>query len=259
MYKEHKAFKTPEDEKKIWRYLDFIKFFDLISTNTLFFPSADKLGDPFEGSYPKAWKEYFNANIDKIFIPETWDIIDRNSAPKDFSRARRLQRKFVAISCWNMQEEESAALWNIYTSTIGGIALQTTVANLKKSIINEKRDIHIGEVEYIDYNSELLSDTFTGDYILKIFLYKGKSYSFEHEVRMVVKLPVIKKIDQFHAKFISNHKGYNVKIDPNILIEKIYISPTSDKWHKKVVETLLEKYELKKVVHQSILKRTPVF
>jgi len=263
MFKEHEAFITPKDEQKIWRYMDLAKFVDIIDRGKLYFPTADRLGDPFEGSFPKAYIDYFNANLDKIFRPETWGIIDREQAPKSFSRARRTVRKFVAVSCWNMQEEESTALWKIYcgtfSGTFGGIAIQTTIGSLKRSIADENRDIYIGKVEYIDYFSEPPSEL-TGDFFLKVFLYKGKSFKFENEVRAITKLPELKRIGDFHAKFIPGHKGYDVTIDLDLLIENVYLPPTtSSKWQKKVVESLLVKHGLKKKVRQSDLNKTPVF
>ena len=55
MYKNFPAvFESPQDENaKIWRYMDFTKFVNLLDTSKLFFPRADKLGDPFEGSFPR--------------------------------------------------------------------------------------------------------------------------------------------------------------------------------------------------------------
>ncbi len=93
--------------------MDFIKFVDIIDRKKLFFPTVDRLGDPFEGSFPKAYINYFNANLEKIFLPETWGLINSEEAPKGFSRARRLARKFIAVSCGNLQAEESAALWKL--------------------------------------------------------------------------------------------------------------------------------------------------
>ncbi|MBN1862822.1 MAG: hypothetical protein JW790_04190 [Dehalococcoidales bacterium] len=258
MYKEHPAFKTPEDNKKIWRYMDFIKFADIIDRRKLYFPTVDRLGDPFEGSFPKAYIDYFNANLDKIFRPETWELINREQAPKGFARARRTNRKFVAISCWNMQEE-SAALWQLYCHSDNGIAIQTTIKRLKNSLKDEKRDVHIGEVEYIDYYSQPPSDSLPDDFFPKPFLYKGKSFKFENEVRAVTELPQLEKISDFHAKFIPGHKGYDVTIDPDLLIENVYLSPMSSKWQKKVVKSLLSKYGLKKKVYQSILDEKPIY
>jgi len=45
-------FVSPQDEvTKIWRYMDFTKFVSMLENKGLFFPSADNLGDPFEGSF----------------------------------------------------------------------------------------------------------------------------------------------------------------------------------------------------------------
>lgn len=55
MYKEHPVFEKPENENaKIWRYIDFTKFVSLLDKSALFFTRADRLGDPFEGSYSRA-------------------------------------------------------------------------------------------------------------------------------------------------------------------------------------------------------------
>ena len=45
---------TPSGNEKIWRYLDFAKFINILDKKSLFFSRVDKLGDPFEGSFPKA-------------------------------------------------------------------------------------------------------------------------------------------------------------------------------------------------------------
>jgi len=268
MYKENAVFKTPADNTKIWRYMDFTKFVDIIDRKKMFFPTVAMLSkiDPFEGSFPKSYIDYFNANIDKIFIPETWMTFNRASAPKDFSRARKSMSKFVAVSCWNKQDESSAALWKIYCSTFNGIAIESTIGRLKDSLQSEERDIYIGEVEYIDHHSPepsgLISKTpgTTPDDILhKVYVYKEKSFNYENEVRAIVKLPEIKPVNQFQFKIIKNHKGYSATIDPNLLIENIYLAPMikDSKWQKEVIKSVLEKYGLKKKVF--ISDKKPVF
>ena len=42
----------PLDDTVLWRYMDFTKFVSLLEKSALFFPRADKLGDPFEGYWP---------------------------------------------------------------------------------------------------------------------------------------------------------------------------------------------------------------
>ncbi len=53
MYEENAFFNSPPMDAVLWKYLDFTKFVSLLDKNTLFFVRADKLGDPFEGSYSR--------------------------------------------------------------------------------------------------------------------------------------------------------------------------------------------------------------
>ena len=53
MYEEHETFTPPSSDAILWRYMDFTKFVSLLEKQALFFPRADKLGDPFEGSFTK--------------------------------------------------------------------------------------------------------------------------------------------------------------------------------------------------------------
>ena len=54
MYEENPAFQQPDNlDARVWRYMDFFKFVSSLQKSTLYFARADKLDDPFEGSYPK--------------------------------------------------------------------------------------------------------------------------------------------------------------------------------------------------------------
>ena len=51
---EKSIFTAPNDPNiHIWRYMDFTKFVSMLQKGGLIFSRADKLGDPFEGFYPK--------------------------------------------------------------------------------------------------------------------------------------------------------------------------------------------------------------
>lgn len=261
MYKEHPVFETPEDSQKIWRYMDFTKFLDILDRSELFFPRADKLGDPFEGSLPKSSIEERNLTLEKTYRPEFFKyIVPKEEAPKALSRATKNLRKSYAISCWSMSEEESAALWQLYRSSQGGVAIQTTVGRLKKSFEREKRDIYIGEVKYINY----VRDSIPINNALYPFLYKRESFKHEQELRAVIFSTNFVTEGGF-LKRISYPEGYCVQIDPDILIENVFVSPVTPKWQNELVKSMLSKYGLKRKVskvHQSDLslkKRKPLF
>jgi hypothetical protein len=51
----HPDFSAPASaETRIWRYLTFAKYIDLVEREEIFFARADRLGDPFEGTLSKA-------------------------------------------------------------------------------------------------------------------------------------------------------------------------------------------------------------
>lgn len=110
MYKEHPVFEKTENENiKIWRYLDFTKFVSLLDTKSLFFIRADKLSDPFEGSFSKA-----NIKLRPLVYGENFSIIHEK-----FSKFHMEIRKFTFINSWHMNEYESDAMWRLYLHSKG--------------------------------------------------------------------------------------------------------------------------------------------
>jgi len=255
MYREHEVFITPEDSTKIWRYMDFTKFLDILARKALFFPRADKLGDPFEGSLPKASIKERSYKFEEMFRPEfTQQFHSKKDVSKALSRGTKTIRKSYSISCWNIGEEESAALWHLYSNNEGGIAIQTTMNRLKNSFKEETRDIYIGKVAYINYFEESIpiNNSFYP------FLYKRKSFEYERELRAVVRsLKLIR--DDIILKKIICLEGYYVKVNPEVLIDKIYLSPICEKWQKELIKSVLSKFGLKKSVIETGLNAKPLF
>jgi len=167
MYKEHPVFEKPEnDEAKIWRYMDFTKFVSLLDKSALFFSRADKLDDPFEGSYSKA-NVKLRPQMYKDKIPP--DVL------KHLTEFHKLFVKYTIINCWHLNEYESAAMWKLYLKSNEGIAVRSTFNRLKVSFEAEKRVIFIGKVQYIDYEKDWLPE---GN-ALYPFVHKRKSFAHE--------------------------------------------------------------------------------
>ena len=99
--------KGPLDNSiKIWRFMDFTKFVSLITKNALFFSRADKLGDPFEGSWPRnsieKRPEILGTGVDKVVAKE----ISNN-----YGQYSKKLITHAAINCWHANKYESAAMW----------------------------------------------------------------------------------------------------------------------------------------------------
>ena len=159
MYKKYPGLVTPNDNMTIWRYMDFTKFVSLVDKSALFFSRADKLGDPFEGSYSRA-NVNLRPTVYKDKIPQ--DALRRMSG---FSK---ILPKFTVINCWHINEYESAALWGLYLKGREGIAIRSTFDCLKGCLKDEGHHIFIGKVKYIDYEKDWLLDLGSMTITLKI-------------------------------------------------------------------------------------------
>jgi hypothetical protein len=169
MYREHPEFRRPPNEHaKVWRYMDFMKFVSLLHTETLYFRRADKLDDPFEGSYSAPSLAEIKRFIDDLHVDTALFL-------KEFVRERadfvKKMRTCTAINCWHMNDTESVAMWKLY-KTDYGVAIQSTYKRLRDCFAETNEPIFVGTVKYIDY--EL--DTISGNEVLSPFLYKRKSY-----------------------------------------------------------------------------------
>ncbi len=237
MYKEHHIFEKPENEHaKIWRYIDFAKFVSMLDKKALLFSRADKLGDPFEGSYPNANVILRKEELEAANLPV-------NKVSKFMGVNLKRFVRSALVSCWCLSEYESAALWTLYTKSDKGIAISSTFHCLKTSFGNGSPDIYISKVKYIDYQKDL----FPTKNPLYPLICKRKSFEFEQELRAVT----LQSPRSDHSRYIT--------VDLDTLIQKIYVAPTSPKWFYKLVKSIMEKYELDKDVLQSNLDENPIF
>jgi len=248
MYKEHPVFEKPDNENiKIWRYLDFTKFVSLLDKQALFFARADKLSDPFEGSYSKA-----NIKLRPIIYKELGSYFD--PVQKQFQVFSKEIKKFTLINSWHMNEYESAAMWKLYLKTDEGVAIQSTFKRLTESFHNYEGNVYIGKVKYIDYQTEWLPEGNT----FYPFLHKRKSFEHERELRAIIQiLPV--KDGNINLKLEVLDTGAYIPVDLDILIEKIFVSPMAPKWFNELVNSIINKYNLNKEVTQSSLAEGPVY
>lgn len=246
MYKEHPVFEKPEKATaKIWRYMDFTKFVSLLDKSALFFSRADKLGDPFEGSFSKANIE-LRPQVYKGEIPQETFI--------RLGEFVKSLKKFTAINSWYLNEYESAAMWKLYLKSNEGIAIQSSFEKLKDSLKDEAHGIHIGKVKYIDYEKDWVPEGNS----FHPFLHKRKSFEHEQELRAVIQ-EIPSKDDKIDLSKPLFDDGIYISVDLDVLINRIYLAPTSPKWLRELVKSVTRKYGLDKEVHQSSLDDVPVY
>lgn len=251
MYEEHSTFIQPVNEDiKVWRYMDFTKLVSLIDSRRLYFTRADKFDDPFEGSWPKINVAAREIVPDEI-KPEVRDKFLESM--RNMGETNKHWPRYIAINCWHMNDHESAAMWKLYLKSNEGIAIQSTYARLKKSLINDEA-LHLGLVKYIDYDSEHIGDW----NIFAPFVHKRKSFEYEQEVRVVLlKWPI--RDDNFDFTYETIDHGLQIKVDLETLIERIYIAPSAPSWFADLVKAVINRYGYTFDVVQSRLNENPVF
>lgn len=94
---------TPDNNQKIWRYMDFSKYVDLITNRRLHFARADKFEDPYDCSV----MQFFGEPYRQLSLENP----QGNERTRQVNTFRRL---FVYLNCWHMNDVESAALWSLY-------------------------------------------------------------------------------------------------------------------------------------------------
>jgi len=251
MYEEHPTFIRPENEDiKIWRYMDFTKLVSLIDSRRLYFTRADKFEDPFEGSWPK-----INVSAREL-VPEEIPHEGRKKYLKDMRGMGEINKnwpRYHAINCWHMNKYESAAMWRLYLKSDEGIAIQSTYAKLKKSLIDDEK-IYLGKVKYIDYDTEYID---AGN-VFGPFIHKRKSFAHEQEVRALVsKWPTSECGLDFTQETIEH--GLQIKVDIETLIERIHVAPNAPAWFADIVKAVITRYGYNFEVVHSNLNENPVF
>lgn len=238
MYSTHDCFNTPPDSTLIWRYMGFTKFVSLLEGEFLYFSRADRFDDPFEGSWPKM-------NIDHRFDDDL-DVTEQ--LKKNLSFGFKKMRENTYINCWHGSEFESDAMWSLYAAKNEGIAILTTVGNLKESLKDTKK-VYIGGVKYIDYDIDQIPIANNG---YAPYLYKRHHFAHEKEIRAIVGL------SQQDAVVYPN--GIEVPINIEKLIVKVYVAPYAQVWFHKLIKSVLIRYGYNNIeVVQSSLKALPLY
>jgi hypothetical protein len=202
------VFPQPDNKSvSVWRYLDLPQLIHLLSTSKLYLPRADLLNDDQEGALCKL-------------------------------------KKSVFISSWHIGEEESYAMWRIYSIAPFGLALRTTYKNLATCF--KDKAVHVGCVNYIDYSTEKIPD----DVFYRYFMHKRKCFAYEQEVRL---------IKEMSGK--DRPIGIEVPIDLKKIIQYIYVSPFAEEWYYNVVGVVIKKFApiFAKKLKWSNIKEAPLF
>ena len=244
MYKEHDLFVPPPADAALWRYIDFTKFVSLIDKQALFFSRADKLGDPFEGSFSK---------VNVALRPELYKDQIPDHGLQQFIEVTKRFPKFTRISCWHGNGYESAAMWSLYARDRDGIAIRTDFTSLSESLLGDE-DVFIGQVNYVDYDRTFIPEGNT----MAPFLYKRKSFEHEREVRAIMQIAPVTEGKANVFQDISEAGTY-YDVDLSRLVHEVVVSPFAREWFIDLVRSVAARYNLAAPVNESPLSEAPIW
>lgn len=240
----------------VWRYMDLSKFAALLQQRALVFPRADRLGDPFEGSVPR-----MNRRSLETIISEQEALPDsdprKTESPEAFRYSRevvpdlrRAMVKTAYVSCWHMNEAESAAMWKLYSKSDEAICIRTDYNTLAAALPDT---VMLGAVQYVDYASFHMPE---GNALTPL-IYKRRSFAHEREARALLWVSELMGLTvdpSFDTPAVQT-----VQVELSQLIKGVYVSPQCHSWFRDVVVGLADTYGLNVQVEQSELNADPLF
>jgi hypothetical protein len=214
--------------------MDFTKYVAMLEKRALYFCRSDLLGDPFEGTVTRKTREEMDAfyKDDKLV--------------KAYRGAIRALRESTYVSCWHCAEHESAAMWKLYSKSDEAIAIQSTFARLEDGL---PESILVGLVQYVDYDHTVIPAN-NGFWP---FVHKRQSFSHEQEVRAVFQDLALA------SGSAPRPRGRSVDVQPEDLIEEVYVAPNSADWYSSLVRDVTARYGFGFPVNKSRLDDDPFF
>lgn len=262
--------KQPPDDKRImWRYMDFAKFMFLISKNALYFSRIDQFEDQWEGVPPRDYLNFFAGMKEECYqMSMEWFLtggkrrvaVHLIKTEKDVIELK--ERTFA--NCWHEQTHESDAMWKIYGTTTGAVAIKSNFAKLENVLENieipncPNTKIHINSVVYINhrkkesYSEAVRKLSGNKDYLsheVLFFFLKQEPFEYESEVRALFQLP---------SKSIE-YGLCTEKLNLPELIDSVVIQPNSPEWFKERVKNALKQYQPRIPITQSQLNMGKFF
>ena len=269
-YQPHEMFETPNDETVIWKYTPIEQLLNSLNENSLYFTSPSKFEDQLEGNYPdETYKSLWNCiNLLDERLPikrsRSYEFRQKmldemcNDDSNEFvgpikkedmhllihiNKLTQEMSNLIFCNCWTISKKENATHWWRYGGRPTTVAIMSKIGRLKEALLPGS-DIHIGNINYIDYNSE---HTYNYDKIIKsgfkdkgnlvdlvysLYLNKDDRYRDESEIRCILSY---KDAGKYIEGLISNkksplYKGVHTYIESLINLDQIPIFEADMDW-----------------------------
>jgi hypothetical protein len=249
MANEHLDSSYYDKSTKIYRYMNFNKFFLLLRDESLYFHRLDKYkADPSEGTPTNKTIELCSEGGPSKF----YDLNIRPSTKDELDNLLAYRQRFF-INCWNSDNGESIDMWKEYASDSTGICIQSNFNSLKKcfvsSEISDQYKKYFNFISYVNREKAVIIYPHVEevcipnkDDFIHLLWAKDMSYIHENEIRAVI------EFDQ------AVESGINAKVSLDILLEKVLVRKNAPDWFFNLIKSLIAKHGLDpNIVNRSCL------
>jgi hypothetical protein len=245
----------------LWRYLDIHKFLDFKLSNEIVFNRMDQFTDPLEG-VPLAslimFAEEMDANsvgditLSEIILNKEIENGLSERLKKQIERTKRFQLTTFA-SCWFLSNQESMAMWDLYSNPDGLVIRINRSFLIKKieeayhNLIENHNSIkagYAGAVKYLSFKSIKPYEA-NSEFSSKIGLRKESSYEHEKEFRFVMNTTHID----------ASVKSIRLKLsDVTPKVISIFTHPRMAEWKKENLKKILKESGMEKKLYNSEIR-----
>jgi hypothetical protein len=168
-------------------------------------------------------------------------------------------------TCWHKSDDESPAMWKLYSQEEKGVAVVTTFQRLADSVnTSSVSEAILGPVEYFDYSTDNMS--------LPMGLTGrpgfAKRHVFEHEKEVRGMVSAENYPEDLSNMFADDNieelrnkqpPGINVPVNLDTLITSVVVSPSAQQWFVDLVMSYTKHHNLADRVRGSDLLKDPVY
>jgi hypothetical protein len=202
----------PSPLQKVWRFMSFEKFADLIKSQSLYCSRLDKLPDALEG--------LLSAGNCRAMSPVTaafhngYDIKD--NCDRQLLQSAHMRRLYF-VNCWHINDSESKTMWRLYAPRPESVVVVSNVSRLwaYAKICRHKRFGHmiVGNVKYASFDDP------RPDWVSWLpALFKDLPYRIEREIRLLAS-------PNCSMEQAANLDFLKIRLDPRALIEAVILHP----------------------------------
>ena len=222
VFSEDIPYKAISLSEKLWRYMDYFKFEDLLKTSSLYFARPDKFPDPYEGRLSPG---------NKISVSKS-DMAFRNlyniSNLEESEKYHDIHRNVVFILCWHRNNKEDWRMWNAYTDgSAESVAITTSVKSLSQFM---PPNVKGSPVKYhaLDFPRTEFDHS-------SLFFYKPEDFGFESEFRLLRQPEQNESFESWNP----NDEFRRVPVRLNKIIHRVVLHPKSNQAFRDRVSKLM--------------------